>query len=162
MTDRPLRHDRQGGWINRASTGLTSRRRIGRHGAVCGVAPRSHMARYVPSSLLASGPMALRPARSGQTGRRSRCGRAALAWVLMIVMSGGGAAGCNKAESSAKAKKKKGPAGPPVVNVIKPERTAGGEVILGTIVASLQITITPQATGRIRKIHAKLGDFVKE
>ncbi|MFH2004999.1 MAG: efflux RND transporter periplasmic adaptor subunit [bacterium] len=102
----------------------------------------------------------LRHDRRGWWG--GRCGRATLAWVLMISLGAAGTAGCNKAKSSAAATKKGGPPELPTVSVVKPERTAGGEVILGTIVASRQITITPQATGRIRKIHAKLGDFVKE
>jgi len=83
----------------RAPTGLTSRRRIGRHVAVCGVAPQSRMARYAPSSLLASGPMALRPARSGQTGRRSSGRRLTLR--LMVVLGVGGLLGWQLGASGA-------------------------------------------------------------
>lgn len=74
--------------------------------------------------------------------------------------------GCNKAKSSepsqAQARAGGDLKGPPKVTVVSPEPSTGGDVIMGTLVPNRQITITPQAGGRIRKLHAKLGDFVKE
>ena len=86
-------------------------------------------------------------------------------WNVALVLAAVGLplAGCNKAESSAKAQEpsSKAKAGPPTVGVVTPEPAAGGDVILGTVVPSREMTVTPQATGRIKKIHAKLGDWVK-
>ncbi len=77
-----------------------------------------------------------------------------------------GLAACDKAKSSSPTKAADkaggGQEGPPKVTVVSPEPSTGGDVIMGTLVANRQITITPQAGGRILKLHAKLGDFVKE
>ncbi len=75
-----------------------------------------------------------------------------------------GLGACNKAESTASASGQKGgkPEGPAKVSVVSPEPSTGGDVIMGSLVANRQIMITPQAGGRIKKLHAKLGDFVKQ
>lgn len=77
-----------------------------------------------------------------------------------------GLSACDKAGSSeppqAQAKAGGNLTGPPRVTVVSPAPSTGGDIIMGTLVPNRQITITPQAGGRIRKLHAKLGDFVKE
>lgn len=73
-----------------------------------------------------------------------------------------GSGACNKAKSSAPAKASGDLNGPLKVSVVSPEPSSGGDVIIGTLVANRQITVTPQATGRILRVHAKLGDYVKE
>jgi len=75
-----------------------------------------------------------------------------------------GLGACNKAQSSEPARAQAGGnlQGPPKVTVVSPEPSTGGDVIMGTLVPNRQITVTPQATGRIQKVHAKLGDYVKE
>jgi len=88
-----------------------------------------------------------------------------LGGILSLALALGSGA-CNKAKSSAPANTS-GKAGgdregPPKVTVVSPEPSTGGDVIMGTLVANRQITVTPQAGGRIQKLHAKLGDYVKE
>jgi len=77
-----------------------------------------------------------------------------------------GLSACNKAKSSspAKARVQEGgdKTGPPKVTVVSPSASTGADVIIGTLVPNRQITVTPQAGGRILKLHARLGDFVKE
>ncbi len=87
--------------------------------------------------------------------------------VLCIFATLPGASGCKKAKSSEGAGKAgalagKQPGVPLKVTVVRPEPSSGGDVIVGTIVPNRQITVTPQASGRIQKVHARLGDYVKE
>jgi RND family efflux transporter MFP subunit len=48
------------------------------------------------------------------------------------------------------------------VTVVRPEQGEGADVVMGTIVANRQVNITPEATGRIKTLHAKLGSYVKK
>lgn len=89
------------------------------------------------------------------------------ALLSMGLALGLGLSACNKAKSSSASGQSGGKAGgdlkgPAKVSVVSPEPSTGGDVIMGSLVPNRQITVTPQAGGRITKLHARLGDFVKE